>query len=121
MTDRDEFTGAGPRSGSPGSAGIEALVERAFRYRGDVTVWIADGSPVTGYLFDRNARAGEPYVRLFEAASGDEVSMLYRNITDIQFTGQDAASASVQRFREFQGRQDSRPQADPVEDHSRAE
>ena len=34
-------------------ADIRAVIEKAFDYRGDVTVSRKDGSQITGYLFDR--------------------------------------------------------------------
>ena len=55
---------------------IACLVERAFHFRGDVTVWRDDGGSVTGYLFNRDARASEPFVQLFETRSGHETRLL---------------------------------------------
>src|SRR5258706_7211335 len=34
-------------------ADIRAVIEKAFDYRGDVTITRKDGAEVTGYLFDR--------------------------------------------------------------------
>ena len=77
---------------------IADLVGRAFQYRGDVTVEMVDGQPVTGYLFNRNASCSEPFVQLFETRTGHEITVLYKCITQIQFTGRDAAAASVRHF-----------------------
>ena len=91
-------------NGSPQDNGtINDLVERAFQYRGDVTVETVDDQPVTGYLFNRNERCSEPFVQLFEARNGGEITILYRAITQIRFTGRDAASASARHFADFQG------------------
>lgn len=88
------------------SSGVEELVERAFHYRGDVTIrTIADGS-LTGYVFNRNARASEPFVQLFETQTGREVRIPYRDITQLLFTGRDAAAASVKHFEASQDRRD---------------
>ena len=96
-----------PLSASQGvDCGVEELVERAFHYRGDVTVRTDDGRSLTGYLFNRNARADEPFAQLFETATGREVSIPYRTITGVRFTGRDAAAASTKRFEDFQDRQD---------------
>ncbi len=84
--------------------GVAGLVERAFQYRGDVTVRIDDGSTVTGYLFNRDARASEPFVQLFETQTGREVSLPYRSITGVLFTGRDAAAVADQRFEALQVR-----------------
>ncbi len=83
--------------------GVAGLVERAFQYRGDVTVRTDDGCSVTGYLFNRNALGSEPFVQLFEAETGREVSLPYRSIAEVLFTGRDAAAAADQRFEALQG------------------
>ena len=85
-----------------GADSVVGLVERAFHYRGDVTVHTDDGNSVTGYLFNRDTRASEPFVQLFEAQTGREVSLPYRSITDVLFTGRDAAAAADQRFEALQ-------------------
>ena len=74
------------------------LVERAFQYRGDVTVEMVDGQPVTGYLFNRNASCSDPFVQLFETTTGREITIPYKCISQIQFSGRDAAEASVRHF-----------------------
>ena len=74
------------------------LIERAFKYRGDVTVEMVDGQPVTGYLFNRNASCSDPFVQLFETRTGSEITIHYKCISQIQFTGRDAAAASVRHF-----------------------
>ena len=79
---------------------ITDQVERAFQFRGDVTVEIVDGQPVIGYLFNRNASCSEPFVQLFEARTGHEITVLYKCITLIHFTGRDAAAASVRHFED---------------------
>ena len=84
--------------------GVADLIERAFHYRGDVTVQTDDGASTTGYLFNRNARAPEPFAQLFEAGTGREVSLPYRSVTGVLFTGRDTATASVRRFEAFQDR-----------------
>ncbi|MYA51525.1 MAG: hypothetical protein F4045_07970 [Chloroflexi bacterium] len=83
---------------------MAGLVERAFQYRGDVTVHTDDGGTVTGYLFNRDTRASEPFVQLFETQTGREVSVPYRSIADVLFTGRDAAAAADQRFEALQTR-----------------
>ena len=85
---------------------VEELVERAFHYRGDVTIRTDDDDSLTGYLFNRNARAGEPFAQLFETGTGREIRIPYRSIAQVLFTGRDAAAASVKRFEAFQDRQE---------------
>ena len=101
MYERETATGAARQGDADGVAG---LVERAFQYRGDVTVHTDDGSAVTGYLFNRDTRASEPFVQLFETQTGREVSLPYRSITDVRFTGRDAAAEADRRFEALQVR-----------------
>ena len=90
---------------------VEDLVERAFHYRGDVTIRTIDDARVTGYLFNRDARAGVPVAQLFETETGREVRIPYRDITQVLFTGRDVAAASVKHFEAFQDRQEGPAQA----------
>ena len=85
---------------------VEDLVERAFHYRGDVTIRTDNDGSLTGYLFNRNARASEPFIQLFETGTGRQLSIPYRDIIQVLFTGRDVAAASVKRFEAFQDRQE---------------
>ena len=87
---------------------VADLIERAFHYRGDVTVQTDDGESMTGYLFNRNTRVSEPFAQLFETGTGREVSVPYRSVTDVLFTGRDTATASVRHFEAFQDRHKGR-------------
>ena len=71
---------------------IAALVERAFHYRGDVTVRTAAGLEVTGYLFHRRAGTEDGCAQLFETGTGREVAISYNDIRDVLFTGRDTAA-----------------------------
>lgn len=71
---------------------IAALVERAFHYRGDVTVRTAAGREIVGYLFNRSARGEDRCAQLFETETGREVAISYRDIRDVLFTGRDTAA-----------------------------
>ena len=102
-------------AGQEAGNGIEELVEKAFHYRGDVTVRTIDDGSLTGYLFNRDARASEPFAQLFETETGHEISIPYRDITQVLFTGRDVAAASVKHFEAFQDRQDG-----PAQTGSRA-
>lgn len=81
---------------------IPALVERAFRFRGDVTITTADGGETTGYLYNRDSTGPEPYAQLFESALGLDVSIPYAAIAGVRFTGRDTASGK--HFESFQRR-----------------
>lgn len=107
---------------SEGAEGtVDELIELAFQYRGDVTIRTEDGKSLTGYLFNRNARAREPFVQLFETGSGREVSIPYRDITQVLLTGRDAAAASVRHFEVFQQKRKEQPQIGTNPNCSQAE
>ena len=81
----------------PGALDGEALsevIERAFDYRGDVTIVRRDGAELVGYLFNRNADSPRPFVQVFAAAGGDQVNIPYGDIRSIRFTGRDTAAGN---------------------------
>jgi len=83
-------------------ADIRAVIEKAFDYRGDVTITRKnkdddknkDGSQITGYLFDR--RIGptleNSVVRLMLATGSERPAIPYSEIAAIAFTGRDTAA-----------------------------
>ncbi|MDE0665994.1 MAG: hypothetical protein OXH67_10415 [Acidimicrobiaceae bacterium] len=83
---------ASARGAGDGGDEIAALVERAFHYRGDVTVRTAAGVEVVGYLFNRNDRGDDRSAQLFETGTGREVAIPYSDIRDVLFTGRDTAA-----------------------------
>jgi|SRR5882672_4298491 len=75
-------------------ADIRAVIEKAFDYRGDVTISRKDGSQVTGYLFDRRASKtlADSVIRLMLADSNQRPSIPYSEIAGLAFTGRDTAA-----------------------------
>jgi hypothetical protein len=75
-------------------ADIRAVIEKAFDYRGDVTITRKNSGEVTGYLFDR--RVGptleQSVVRLILATSSERPAIPYAEIAAIAFTGRDTAA-----------------------------
>jgi len=73
---------------------VRAVIEKAFDYRGDVTITRKNGADVTGYLFDR--RIGptleSSVVRLMLATSNQRPQIPYSEIAAIAFTGRDTAA-----------------------------
>src|SRR5580700_11259941 len=70
-------------------ADVRAVIEKAFDYRGDVTVTRKDGSEITGYLFDRRVGATleNSLVRLMLASGNERPAIPYSEIAAIAFTG----------------------------------
>jgi hypothetical protein len=69
-------------------------LEKAFDYRGDVTITRKDGSSVEGYIFDRRVSdtLSESLIRLFPRGESTKVSILYSDIASLRFTGRDTAA-----------------------------
>jgi len=68
---------------------IEAI-DKAFDYRGDVTLTLAGGQ-VEGYIFNRDARATPPRVEVFVKGEDAPRIIPYLDIKAIAFTGRDTA------------------------------
>ena len=73
---------------------LRVALEKAFDYRGDVTITRKDGSKVEGYLFDRRTGATlkESVVRLYPKNSNEKVAISYAEIAALAFTGRDTAA-----------------------------
>ena len=67
-------------------------VDVAFDYRGDVTLDLASGETVTGYIFNRNSSAAPPVLQLFPKDQPGTRVIPYADILAIAFTGEDTAS-----------------------------
>jgi hypothetical protein len=75
-------------------AEIRAALEKAFDYRGDVTITRKDGSKIEGYLFDRRTAATlrDSIVRLYPKNANEKISICYADIAALAFTGRDTAA-----------------------------
>jgi hypothetical protein len=71
---------------------LEEVIERAFDYRGDVTVVRRDGTEMVGYLFNRNAEVPARFVQMFDRAGDGPYTIHYAEIRTIRFTGRDTAA-----------------------------
>jgi len=77
-----------------GEAEIRNALEKAFDYRGDITITRKDGSKIEGYLFDRRSAATlkDSLVRLYPKNSNEKISISYADIAALAFTGRDTAA-----------------------------
>ncbi|HYM78818.1 MAG TPA: hypothetical protein VE377_22795 [Candidatus Dormibacteraeota bacterium] len=73
---------------------IRAALEKAFDYRGDITITRKDGSQIEGYLFDRRTAKTlkDSLVRLYPKNSDEKISVSYADIAALAFTGRDTAA-----------------------------
>ena len=79
---------------------LEEVVDLAFDYRGDVTIELADGGTLVGYLFNRDREASPPYAEVV-GADGASRTVAYVEIRGVRFTGRDtAAGTSWQAWKE---------------------
>ena len=86
---------------------IRAAFEKAFDYRGDVTITLKNGNKIEGYVFDRRAespRLSECIVRVMPKEGG-RLTIAYSEIAALAFTGKDTAAgksfeAWVKKYKE---------------------
>jgi hypothetical protein len=74
---------------------IRSALEKAFDYRGDVTITRKDGSTIEGYIFDRRADGkalADCFVRLFPKDRDEKITISFADITRLVFTGKDTAA-----------------------------
>lgn len=88
----DHLEGWMPEISSP--AMLEAVVECAFNYRGDITLATTTGRTFEGYVYDRQMGNSLPLskCRMICSTGGQRVAVPYSEIKSIAFTGKDAAS-----------------------------
>ena len=73
---------------------LRVALEKAFDYRGDITITRKDGSKIEGYVFDRRSGTTlkDSLVRLYPKNSNEKVSVSYADIAALAFTGRDTAA-----------------------------
>src|SRR3954468_25010451 len=73
---------------------VRIALEKAFDYRGDVTITKKDGSVVEGYIFDRRpgGTLADSVVRLFPKDQNEKTSIRYDEIAKVIFSGKDTAA-----------------------------
>jgi hypothetical protein len=78
-------------------AEVREALEKAFDYRGDITVTLKDGSKVEGYLFDRRqgATLAQSFIRLIPMDNQRKVNVAYSDIAALAFTGRDTAAGKT--------------------------
>jgi hypothetical protein len=73
---------------------IRQALEKAFDYRGDVSITRKDGSKVEGYIFDRRTgkTLADSFVRIIPAAAREKLSIPYSEIAALKFSERDPAA-----------------------------
>jgi hypothetical protein len=66
-------------------------IDKAFDYRGDVTLTLVNGS-LECFIFNRDAKAVPPRIEVFVKGSEEPRVIPYADVTAIAFTGNDPAN-----------------------------
>jgi len=100
---------------------IRAALEKAFDYRGDLTLTLKDGSKIEGYVFDRHTASpslADCYVRLFPKDRDEKLKIPYSQISRLEFTGRDTAAGKsfetwVKKYQEKKAKGETNIQIEP--------
>ena len=68
---------------------MRLALEKAFDYRGDVSLTLKDGNRIEGYIFDRGSSGPsleKSFVRLFPKDRDEKIVVAYSDIARIEFT-----------------------------------
>jgi hypothetical protein len=73
---------------------IRSALEKAFDYRGDVTLTKKDGSKLEGYIFDRvtGSTLSSSFIRILPKDSTSRQKIAYSDIAALVFSGRDPAA-----------------------------
>jgi len=89
---------------------LREALEKAFDYRGDVTVTRKDGTKLEGYIFDRisGSTLVSSFVRILPKDGGGRQKIAYSDISALIFSGRDPAAgksweAWVKKYWETKG------------------
>ena len=92
MSDREVLQGWIPALVSDEERRV--ALEKAFNYRGDVSITLKDGKKLECYIFDRRpgTTLHDSIVRVFAQNSTEKTSIRYSEIAGLEFTGRDTAA-----------------------------
>ena len=78
-------------------ADLREALEKAFDYRGDVTITRKDGTRVEGYIFDRRngATLAESAVRVIPQNAREKLTISFADIAALAFSGRDMAAGKT--------------------------
>ena len=93
--DKEQLEGWVPEMAT--DAEVREALEKAFDYRGDVTITKKDGAQVVGYLFDRRSGSSldDSFVRIIPSNEKTKVNVSYAQIAALAFTGRDTAAGKT--------------------------
>jgi hypothetical protein len=73
---------------------LKAALEKAFDYRGDVTLTLKSGEKIEAYIFNRSTGAtlADSFVQYFTPKVDEKRKVSYADIARIEFSGKDRAA-----------------------------
>ncbi|MFZ1015626.1 MAG: hypothetical protein WAN28_19935, partial [Terracidiphilus sp.] len=73
---------------------LREALEKAFDYRGDVTVTLKSGEKIEAYIFNRltGATLADSYVQYFTPSAPEKRKVGYSEIACLEFSGKDRAA-----------------------------
>lgn len=73
---------------------VRDALEKAFDYRGDVTLTLKSGEKIEAYIFNRlpGDTLASSYVQYFTPSATDKRKVSYADIARLEFTGKDRAA-----------------------------
>jgi hypothetical protein len=73
---------------------LRDALEKAFDYRGDVTITRKDGERIEAYIFNRatGSTLADSYVQYFSPKSPGKLKLSYADIARLEFSGKDRAA-----------------------------
>ena len=73
---------------------LREALEKAFDYRGDVTLTQKDGTKIEGYVFDRESGAtlSASFIRILPKDGSGRLKIAYSDIAALAFSGRDPAA-----------------------------
>ena len=99
---------------------VRDALEKAFDYRGDITVTLREGGRIEGYLFDRRqgATLADSFVRIIPTNNLAKVNIAYSDVAALAFTGRDTAAgksfdAWVKKYKEKKAAGEKNIQIEP--------
>jgi hypothetical protein len=93
--EREQLEGWIPSLAS--DAEIREALEKAFDYRGDVSLTLRNGTVVHGYVFDRRTGSTlqDSAVRVIPSEQRTKLTIPYADIAALAFTGRDTAAGKT--------------------------
>jgi hypothetical protein len=76
-------------------AEIREALEKAFDYRGDLTITLKSGAKVEGYVYDRKLKGSslaECFARVMPKDSSEKLLIPFSDVAALAFTGRDTAA-----------------------------